>query len=178
MQRVSESLRRTGTYDSDQGEIWRDVYDKLSALDVRSGTASMSDAYEQRGADIEEYVKALKPAERQVGAVFAVDGKVAGLDLFDSAAAFRKLIEKLVRSYAMDAIETPADAKPPVEEVVRKFLEDMKAAALERFPAVGKGEQLRLEGECLYGSALYAEDHVVHMCGFRVEKDSAPHRGQ
>ena len=84
-------------------------------------------------------MNALKPSERQVGAVFAVDGKVVGLDLFDSTVAFRKLMEKLVRSYAMDAIEKPADAPAPVEEVVRKFLEDMKAAAIQRFPAVGKG---------------------------------------
>jgi hypothetical protein len=177
MRRVSESVRRTGMYDSNQGEIWQDVDAKLSMLNVRSATASMGDAYEERAANIEEYVQALKPSERQVGAVFAVDGKVVGLDLLDSAAAFRRLLQKLVRGYAMDAIETPAEARPPVEEVVRQFLEDMKAAALQRFRAVGKGEQLRLESETLAGGALYAQDHVVHLCAFQVEKDSVPRRG-
>jgi len=170
MRHVSASLQRTGTYDSDQGEIWNHVNEKLFALHVRSATGSMGDAYEERAASIEDYAKALTPSERQVGAVFAVDGKVTGLDLFDSAAAFRKLMGRLVRSYAMDAIERPADAKPPVEEVVRAFLQDMKSAALRSFPAVGKGEQLRLESEALAGGALYAQDHVVHLCAFRVGK--------
>ena len=177
MQHVSASLRRTGTYASDQGEIWNQVNCKLSALEVHSATSSMGDAYEERAEDIEEYVSALKPSERQVGAVFAVDGKVVGLDLFDSAVAFRKLMEKLVRSYAVDAIEKPADATAPVEEVVRKFLEDMKAAAIQRFPAVGKGEQLRLNGEKLAGGALLAEDRIVHLCAFAVDAQEPDRRG-
>jgi hypothetical protein len=177
MRRVSEAVRRTGTYDSDQGEIWEDVGNKLTSLNVRSATASMGDAYEERAASIEEYVVALKPSERQVGAVFAVDGKVVGLDLFDSAAAFRKLIQKLVRSYAMDAIESPVEANLPVDAAVRQFLEDMKAAALQRFRAVGKGEQLRLETDTLTGSALYAQEHILHLCAFRVDKDAARRGG-
>lgn len=52
----------------------------------------------------------------------------------------------------MDAIEKPAEAKPPIDEVVRQFLEDMKAAA------------------------LYAQDHVVHLCAFRVTGESAIRR--
>jgi hypothetical protein len=76
----------------------------------------------------------------------------------------------------MDAIEKPAEAKPPVEEVVRTFLEDMKAAVLQRFPAVGKGEQLRLGTDSLAGSALHAQEHVVHLCVFRVDRETAPRR--
>lgn len=165
MAQVNRSLRSSGSYCSDQGEIWSDVEAKLASLRVPSATASMSDAFEGRSAEIDEYVNALRPAEHQVGAVFAVDGKVVGAELFDSAATFARLMEKLVRSYALDAIEGQArDAKAPVEEVVRKFLEDMKAAAVERFPAVGEGEQLRLESDTLAGAALFADEHIVHVC--------------
>ena len=173
MRRVSESLRSTGSYESHQGEIWDDVQHKLSALHVHSGTASMDDAYRGRAADIDKYVEALQPAAGETGAVFAVDGAVAGLDLFDSTAAFRALMQKLVRSYAMDAIETPGkEPQPPLDEAVRQFLDDMMTAALQRFPGIGKGEQLRLESASLAGSALVADGRIVHLCAFRSERPS------
>ena len=81
---------------------------------------------------------------------------------------------KLLRSYAMDAIEAPQrDAKPPVEAVVRKFLDDMQAAALERFPALGEGEDLRIESDELAGGALFADNRVVHLCAFQIGKKAA-----
>ncbi|HXV79754.1 MAG TPA: DUF6569 family protein [Candidatus Binatia bacterium] len=165
MAQVNRSLRSGASYRADQGEIWNDVEEKLVAFCSRAPTLAMSDAFEERGAEIDEYVQALRPAGHQVGAVFAVDGKVLGLELFDSAATFAKLMEKFLRSYAIDAIENGArDAKAPVEEVVQKFLEDMKAAVIERFPAVGEGEQLRLENDTLAGGALLADDRLVHVC--------------
>lgn len=175
MAQVNRSLRSGASYRSDQGEIWNDVEEKLAAFCMESPTASMSDAFEGRSADMDEYVRALRPAEHQVGAVFAVDSKVVGLELFDSAVTFAKLMEKLVRSYAMDAIEGQArEAKPPVEDVVRKFLEDMKAAVVERFPAVGEGEQLRLESDTLAGGALLTDDHLVHVCVLRSPEVHEP----
>jgi len=175
MAQVNRSLREDASYCADQGEIWRDVGAKVKFCRAASATESMSDAFEARSADIDEYVRALRPGEHQVGAVFAIDGEVVGMELFDSAATLAKLMEKLVRSYAMDAIESEArDAKPPVEEVVRKFLEDMKAAVIERFPAVGEGEQLRLESDSLAGAALLADEHLVHVCVLRTPEPRSP----
>lgn len=119
--------------------------------------------------------------------------RVAGVELFDSDATFRQFMEKIVRSYAMDAIEEPRpEAKPPVEEVrrattppvqeaspaatplveeaVRRFLDDMKSAALQRFPALAEGEDLRIESETVAGGALCAQNRMVHLCAFHVEK--------
>jgi len=96
-----------------------------------------------------------------------------------------------VRSYALDAIEAPQQTAPspacrgsnikspsPLAgqgrdggtlALVRKFLDDMQAAALERFPALGEGEDLRIERDAVAGGALYAGNHVVHLCSFPAE---------
>jgi hypothetical protein len=69
----------------------------------------------------------------------------------------------------MDAIEDADDgAEPPAEAAARSFLEEVQAAAPERFPAVGEGEDLRLESATVAGGALAADDHIVHLCAFRV----------
>ena len=39
----------------------------------------------------------------------AIDGKPIGLELFDSSTVFARYLEKLMRSYALDAIETAED---------------------------------------------------------------------
>jgi len=57
--------------------------------------------------------------------------------------------------------------------VVRKFLDDMQAAALERFPAPGEGEDLRIESDAVAGGALYADNRVVHLCSFPAEPSRA-----
>jgi hypothetical protein len=174
MMRVSMSLRDSGVPRSNQGEIWQDIRTKADYLKSASETGAMSDIYEQQEAKLGAYVKALQPVDRQAGALFAVNGRIVGLELFDSAATFRKFMEKLVRSYALDAIEEPvAGAAPPIEAVVGKFLADMQAAALSRFPAVGEGEDLRFESAEVAGGALYAGNRVVHLCAFKVERPAA-----
>jgi len=168
---VNASLRESGSRYANQAEIWSDISAKAACLRVQSSTQAMADIYEQQSAQLEDYVKAFRPQPGQAGAVFAINGRVTGVELFDSDATFRKFMEKLVRSYTMDAIEEASpEANPPVEESVRRFLDDMKSAPVQRFPALAEGEDLRIESDAVVGGALYAENRLVHLCAFQVEK--------
>jgi hypothetical protein len=169
MVRVSESLHRSQSRRSDQGEVWNDISDKMAMFCMKSDTMAMSDAYERRDADLGAYARAFRAEPRQRGAVVALDGRVTGLEVFDSAAAFAKYLDKLVRSYALDALETagPGPVAPP-EEAARRFLERIKASATERFAALGEGEDIRLKGDGVAGGALAAEGRVVHLAGYAV----------
>ena len=46
------------------------------------------------------------------------------------------------------------------------------AARVERFPAVGLGEDLRLSAPTLTGGALAVGDRVVHLCAFRLSREA------
>jgi hypothetical protein len=167
MSQVSESLRSTGARSSNQGEIWNAVAEKARTLGHISATMAMEDLYEQRTSDLADYARAFRAEPRQRGAVVAIDGKVAGIELFDSAAAFARYFEKLIRSYAMDAVETKKDATvAAAERDVRAFLESLKVATTERFAALGEGEDIRLSGSAIEGGALMAEGRVVHLAGY------------
>ena len=167
MSQVSASMRTTGRHASDQGAIWAAVADKAESLGHVSETMAMSDLYEKRTDDLRRYVQAFRAEPSQRGAVVAIDGKVAGLELFDSAAAFARYFEKFVRSYAMDAVETRKDATvAAAEKDVRQFLEALKAATAERFAALGEGEDIRLSGDVVEGGALMADGRLVHLAGY------------
>ena len=167
--RVSESLRSRGTREADQGEVWADVAEKVAFAQAESSTMAMSDAYDSLDDRVGAFVGAFRAEDGQRGAVIALDGKVAGLELFDSAATFSRYLEKLVRSWAVDALETEGGGAPaPVADDARRFVEAIKRAAAERFEAVGEGEDLRLSGDGIAAGALAAEGRVVHLAGFVV----------
>jgi hypothetical protein len=169
MRQVTESLRINQDRRSNQSEVWADVAGKVAFCQADSDTLAMADAYESRARQLSAYVSAFRAEPDQRGAVVAIDGKPVGVELFDSASAFARYLEKLVRSYALDAIETEAGKKPaPSEAEVRRFLDSIRSAAAERFPALGEGEDIRLTGEGVSGGALAASGRVVHLAGFAV----------
>jgi hypothetical protein len=168
-QSVSEAMRVLGQRRANQSQVWADVADKASACRVQSDTLAMSDIYVENAARLDDYVRAFRAVPEQRGAVLAVDGNVVGLELFDSAVAFSRYLEKLVRAYALDAIDTAEQDFPtPLDADARAFLDRVWATHAERFPALGEGEDLRLTGQGIAGGALAASGRVVHLAAFAV----------
>ena len=169
---VSQSLRSSGTRFSNQTDVWSDIDSKMKRLNAMSGTSAMAAMYESHSRRLDDYVNGLGAARGQVGAVFAIDGKVVGLDLFDHAETLRKLLPKIVRSYALDAIDVgaPKTVSPCVTEI-QSFLNGCPATPTERFKAVGEGEDLRLTGSNITGAALVADGRIVHLCAFANGND-------
>jgi ARG and Rhodanese-Phosphatase-superfamily-associated Protein domain len=161
-QSVSEALRTRGDRRSNQSQIWADVAEKADDFSIRSATLAMSDIYVGRAAQLDAYVRAFLPLPAQRGAVVAVGGKVVGVELFDSASAFSRYLEKLIRAYALDAIGREAiDEEVPSEGDARAFLDLLWATHAERFKALGEGEDLRLRGQGIAGGALAAGGRLV-----------------
>jgi hypothetical protein len=172
MSQVSYSMKSHGQRHSDQGAVWRDLDDKFGRLAASSPTSAMSDIYEQYTAKLEDYVRTFAPADGQVGIMFAIDGRIVGFDLFDCADTLRKLFPKLIRSYALDALDASlgkeTETKAPSADDAAEFLNVVARAKLETFPAIGEGEDLRLSARELTGAALAKKERVVHLSAFRI----------
>ena len=166
---VSMSMR-SGHSRSNQSEVWRDISEKAERMAVVSGTSAMSDIYESRGEKLGEYLTKFKTAEHQVGAMFEIDGAIAGLDLFDKEMTLSRVLPKLIRSFALDAVEVSADQKKEAStERAAQFVGLMAEAVVERFPAAGLGEDLRLTGRMVSGGALNVDGAVVHLYAFPAQ---------
>ncbi len=172
---VSESLRAGAGYASDQGQVWEEIACFSRKLRVASPTSAMRDVYGAREKDLDEFLAAFHLVDGQHGLLVAMDGKVAGLDLLSSPAAFGRLFPKLVKSYAMDALsrgERSKEAGPVGDEVAREFLDSAAKCVSSAHPSRGTGEDVRLEGKTVVGSALVADGCVVHLALFRREERS------
>jgi hypothetical protein len=77
---------------------------------------------------------------------------------------------KLVRSYALDAIETvTVDAGVGSRNGVEELLSASSQAEAQSFPSVGEGVDVRLTGSNLTGAGLVAKGRVVHLSAFHIE---------
>jgi hypothetical protein len=170
---VSRSMKSGGTRRSDQSEVWGEISEKSERIGVNSPTDSMSDIYEGRKNSVEEFVANFSSVENQVGAVFGIDGAVSGIDIFDAPETFRKLLPKLVRSYALDAIESSKQSKIETsKDEVARFTEILTSAQVEEFPSVGIGNDLRIESAMISGGALADEGRIVHLGAFPLMKET------
>ena len=174
MRHVNASLIASEARVSDQHEVWNLIAEKAARLETRSDTSAMAAMYDTLGSTLDEFVSAFPALERQIGAVFIVNGRVAGLELFDAESTWRKLFPKVIRSYALDAIdrarETSVAGSPPK---TRAFVRTVMSSRASVFPAVGEGDDVRLAGRGdLVGAALVARGRAVHLSAFPAESRS------
>lgn len=174
---VSECMATMGLRDSDQSDLWEQSDLKASRMGVHSPAAAMDAMYETHTRDLEEFIRPFNPADQQVGALFAIDGKIVGFDVFDCAETLRNLLPKLARSYALDAIErafskiqTDPTAAPATPADAGEFLRSVVEARVETFAALGEGVDVRLSGPCVTAAALVSDDRIIHMSAFRMAK--------
>jgi len=174
MAQVSDSMRSLGRRTSDQYKVWENIAKKSARFGVGSETLAMEAIFARELGRLEDYSKYFSPIEGQSGAVFAIDGKVVGLELFDSAETLKKLLPKLMQSYGLDAIDSDGIRQPGKKEScasgdVESFLERVAKAKKEEFEAVGEGRDVRLSGEHLTGAALVVDKQVIHLSAFAVK---------
>ena len=175
--RVTESLHSRGDRFSDQAEVWADISEKAARMEAYSVTGAAAALYDTHRASLEDYLGGFSAQENQTGALFAINDEVVGVDLFDSPSTLEHLLPKLVRSYALDAIDAGNSGATPSKADAEQLIEDAAHATAERFPSVGEGDDLRLQGEHLSGGALLADDRIVHLCVFRLQDEANTRSG-
>jgi hypothetical protein len=166
---VNESLRRDGERCADQSAIWSDISDKAAHLGAFSQTQAADALYEARRSELDRLIDSLEPQSGQVGAVFAINGAIAGLDLFDAAATWRKSMRKLVQSYGLEALVLADGWRRDEPPDLPGFLHAIAAATAQEFAAIGSGFDVRFDGPGVNGGALVADGTVIHLVAFPTQ---------
>jgi hypothetical protein len=74
-------------------------------MKVRSETGAMSDIYESYDDQLRKYTEPFSHADNQNGILVTINGQIIGLEIFDVAVSLGKYFEKMIHSYALDAID-------------------------------------------------------------------------
>ena len=175
LEQVSYAMRETGLREADQRDVWQDIDAKSRRMKAGSATHAAAAMYERSQSKLDGFLEKLEAVPRQAGAVFAINGIVAGLDVFDSPATWRKSMRKLVQSFGLDALEQYGRAGVRSRRrSLRSSCRRCKQAAQERFPAIGVGEDVRIAGDSIVGGGLVVDGKVVHLVAFPASADAVP----
>lgn len=87
---------------------------------------------------------------------------------------FARVFQKLVQSYALDAIDWLDEKKefPDSEGLVPGFLEQIRGAHIDTHPSVALGTDCRLDSEKVTGFAFLLDDQLLHLSVFSKRNGS------
>jgi hypothetical protein len=163
-----DSYNRDGKPTSRQREVWGEVSRKLKSMCSASPSAALQQAYEDHRARLQEIQTALGRPAGCTGAAFALGDQVVGVDLFDQPGTLAKLWAKILRAYAIDALEQPPNESTVSSDEVREWLRSAADAEWQSFKSSGLGFDFRIKGPGVVGGSLMVDDKPVHAELFAV----------
>jgi hypothetical protein len=170
---VSESLHTSQKYSSDQLEVWSAIERMHSEAGTSSGTRAMRDVYVAKTKELEEYEQVFEYIPQQRGSLIFINGEVAGFDIISRDAAYKTIHSQLVRSYAMDALlQMTSETASGSLDKAKSFLEKTAQCQESRFESPGEGYDYRFESAEVIGSGLVANNRVIHLAFFKMDKEA------
>jgi hypothetical protein len=169
---VRESLSRGDGHRTDQGRVWNNIAEKSERMRVQSPTMAMADVFDRFEDQLGQYSERFHSVENQAGALFAIDGKVSGLECFACSDTFDRFFEKLIDSYAMDAIESAGKDQKMLSVAPGKakaFVASIQKGRGERHPVVSVGATISFESRIAAGAALADGKAIIHLSAFRKD---------
>jgi len=142
--------------------IWREVDRKITVTKTRSKTSSMHDIFVNLRDEVDRYLEGFESLNHgTVGFVAVCGNRILGADLFGSSALYRKLERKLIRSYALDAIEfrTPSKKNPAAADFLTALAKILK-------PGTKRNPSVSLKGRGMSGQALFRGGDLIHASAF------------
>lgn len=168
---VSRSLKDCLAYDSNQEEVWEEIACCSGDADISSPTGAMKDVFESKEEDLREYLNSFQYIHDQKGAFVMVNGMAVGFDILSHSHAYELLHQKIVKSYAIDALFRQAKiAEVPSVDKAKAFIEAASGCEEKRYESIGYGWDHRFEGKTIVGSSLIYQEKVIHMAFFRVDE--------
>jgi hypothetical protein len=160
------TMRSGAPVHADQGAVWSEVQGLHRKHGTHSGTDAMRDAYEGRRRDLDGLLAAFPLVDGQNGILVLHGARVVGLDFVSRAPQYAELHDKLLRSYAFEALVRGGE--PGDRPVAEAFLERVATLVGERFKSPGLGWDVRFEGQGVLGSVLVYRGRAVHAAFFDV----------
>lgn len=161
---VNESIRRSGSRQSDQGAVWSAVEEVLTRENVASPTDAAEDLHAAYRRDSTwthamDELSRLGPLPGQCGFAVSHGEWVVAIELFGSPSLLEVHWAALVQSYLLE--RAGKNGYPSTSWVLR-MLRRFGQAESHDAPGVGLGIEKRVRNDRMSGQALVLDDHLVH----------------
>jgi hypothetical protein len=164
---------RARRYMADQGMVWEEVHRVSNVRGAVSPTAAMADTYQSEKHELDRIIDVFRPGMRAqaadaVGMMVFVGGEFVCFDLLQPARRFSRLVRKLLRGYALEALLHSLSASLPfdAEEAALRVFAELGHATVNARAAAGLGDDLRLETGRISGSGLVWQGELIQLSLF------------
>ena len=183
---VSMNLDTQRAYRGDQSRVWRDIEQKSARLQAQSPTSASDAMYVTTKTSIDNYLRTFSHTPSQVGSIFVINGEVAGLEIYASAKTHVQLLPRLIRSYALDAIDADSEREngedvssrahaTQISKTAEAFVKRLENSWIKQFDGLCLGQNIRFKDSRITGGALIHRDRILHLCAFSTQDtDDAP----
>ncbi|MGB9720510.1 MAG: ARPP-1 family domain-containing protein [bacterium] len=147
-----------------QKQIWKEIERKLTVTKTISKTSSMHEIFDNLNNEIERYLEGFETLNHNtVGFIGVAGNQILGCDVFYSPSLYQKFEKKLLRSYALDAIEHQHSkgTRPQVQDFFEKI-----ASAVSGSATTSRSGHRRLKGGKFVGQVVFHNNIPVHLSAF------------
>ena len=167
---INPSTRKAAKATKSQSEVWAQVEEKRSELGAAaSGTDRFVDIIEDNkvSSKVKPYVDKFSDIPdvsgwNTIGVVAAVGDEIVVVDLFTNHQLFKKLWKKLIKSYALDAINRCPSGKLSKNDV-RNFIKELNDIGLCERDTDGTGNAYTINCDNSFGTTLIFDEKIVHL---------------
>jgi hypothetical protein len=163
---VNSSLKSSRSFNAPQREVWDEVTRKLSSLKVSSATSSFHDLAQKMSAETERFDIDSAEFDQSTGMIVTAGSEILGLEYASSPDLFRRLSPRLLRGYALDALERRHVGSPASGKELFRFLSSISAMKPAAYPGVSAGTDLRFGNKRYVGRALRTDDVILQASFF------------
>lgn len=147
-----------------QKRVWKEIDRKLTVTKTLSTTSSMHDIYNNLEDEVNRYLEDFQSLNHDtIGFIGMAGNNTLGFDIFRDPTTYRRFEQKLVRSYALDAIEYRKSS--PTGFDVKAFLSDVRDA-LNKKNITAQTRHFSLKNRGFSGQGLLFDDRIVHLSLF------------
>lgn len=131
----------------------------------------MADIYDNQKGNLESYINGFSIAEGQTGFVALINGNIIGLEALSLPEAFKQTWPKLIRSYALDAIDMRMDNNGKLStdpNTLLPWLSTINPQNISFHKSPGLGNDIRWDETSTAGFVLDYNDEAVHTAVFVI----------
>jgi hypothetical protein len=147
-----------------QKKIWQEIDRKISVTKTHSATSSMHDIFDNLSDEIDRYVEDFHSlGQGTIGIIGIAGNRILGCDIFHDLKIYRKVEKKLIKSYALDALEYRIKNSDPLD--IEGFFKKL-AVSIGKKRTGKKTRHFRIKKDNVSGQALVYQGKTVHVSAF------------
>jgi hypothetical protein len=167
---INPKMREVAKASKSQSEVWAHVEEKRSEVGAApSATSAYMDIVEDDkvASEIKPYVDKFSNIPnvrgwRTVGVLAAVGDEIIVVDLFTNHKLLSELWDKLIKSYALDAVNRCPSGKLSKNDALQ-YIRELKDVCLTSRDTDGAGYAYTVDCDCSFGTTLIFDEKIVHL---------------